>query len=150
MGALAGRNGRHRSRLAGAAVLTLALAAPAAAGAKTLVHWSAGGGFTGGMSELVVQRDRSARAVKDGDAGTAREFKLTRGEWTRLRKRLAASKFRTLHAEYKPPVPVSDGTYESVRYRGHTVSVSTGGVPPGRLERLLTTLYRIYKHHASR
>jgi phosphoserine phosphatase len=152
MGALAGRRGRHRSRLAGAAVLTLtlALAAPAApAGAKTLVHWTAGGGIAGGLgSELTVHRDRSARAVANGDAGSAADFKLMRREWTRLRKRLKAANFRTLRAEYKAPMPVPDGTYESVRYRGHTVTVSTGGVPPGRLERLLTTLYRIYKHHA--
>jgi hypothetical protein len=148
MGALAGRSGRHRSRLAGAAVLTLALAAPAPAGAKTLLRWSTGGGITGGASEMVVHRNHSARAVEGGDAGSAMDFKLTQREWTRLRKRLAASHFRTLHAEYKAPAPVPDGTYESVRYRGHTVTVSTGGVPPGRLERLLTTLYRIYQNHA--
>jgi hypothetical protein len=148
MGALAGRGGRHRSRLAGAAVLTLALAAPApAVAARTLVRWSAGGGFTGGQTEMVVHRDRSARAVRDGDADTAREFKLSRREWKRLHERLAAARFRTLHAEYKAPAPVPDGTFESVRYRGHTVTVSTGGVPPGRLERLLTTLYRIHNRH---
>jgi hypothetical protein len=148
MGALAGRSGRHRSRLAGAAALTLALLAPAPAGAKTLLRWSTGGGIAGSASEMVVHRNHRAHAVEDRDAGSAKDFKLTQREWARLRKRLAASHFRTLHAEYKPPAPVPDGTYESVRYRGHTVTVSTGGVPPGRLERLLTTLYRIYQNHA--
>jgi hypothetical protein len=141
MGALAGRSGRHRPRVAGAAaVLTLALAAPAAA-AETLVTWTGGGGVAGGLSAvLVVHRDHSARATRDGDAAAARRFELSRREWRRRRDRLAAARFLTLPAEFKPPAPVPDATYESVRYRGHTVTVYTGAVPPGRLERLLTTL----------
>ena len=112
--------------------------------------WTGGGGVAGGVSAvLVVHRDHTARATRNGDAAAARRFELARAEWRRLRDRLDAARFRTLPAEFKPPAPVPDGTYETVRYRGHSVTVYTGAVPPGRLERLLTTLYRIYKRHAA-
>jgi hypothetical protein len=148
MGALAGRGGRHRPWLAGAAGLILALAAPAAAHAgPTLVTWEVSGGLIGGQGPAVqILKDRTIRATDDGGTDVAR---ITRREMTRLRDRLEASRFRSLKAEYKPEVIVFDGTVESVRHKGHTVSVTTGAEIPRRLDRLLNTLSRLYGKYAA-
>jgi hypothetical protein len=146
MGALAGRRGRHRAGLAGAALVALLLAAAPADAARRHVSWSYGGGIAGitGTS-LTVFKDRTARALQDGEA---RDFTLGDRAWTRLRSRLRAARFGTLERRYAPPIPVADGTYDTVRYRGRAVTVETDGDPPRRLERLIALLARIHGAHA--
>ena len=65
MGALAGRLGRHRSRIAGAAGLIVALAAPAAAQAgPTLVSWKRVGGLAPmAQPSMKILKDRTIRAT---------------------------------------------------------------------------------------
>jgi hypothetical protein len=140
MGALAGRIRRHRSRLAGAALLALALAAPAEA-RTTKVEWDAGGGLAALHGGLQVYTDHAATWEENGDAA---EVRLTDRQWRKLDARLKASRFRTLKRSYAPEPVIPDSTYETVRYRGRTVGVSTGGEPPRRLERLLRHLARLH------
>jgi hypothetical protein len=147
MGALAGRSGRHRARLAGAAAVTLAagaLAAPADA-ARTKVAWETSGGIAGITAGLTVHADHTGRATQNGE--TAR-FLVTRREWSALNERLRAARFRTLERRYAPEARIPDGTLDVVRHRGHTVTVETGGDPPRRLERLLRHLARLHERHA--
>ena len=89
--------------------------------------------------------DHSARADLNGESA---RFDLTRREWSKLRERLRAARFRTLAPRYAPEPRVLDGTSETVRYRGRTVTVETGGDPPRRLERLLRHLARLQARHA--
>jgi hypothetical protein len=145
MGALARRIGRHRAGLAGAAAVTLALAAPAGAAVKTHVAWTISGGIAGTTAGLTVYTDHSARADVNGERA---RFALTGREWSALRARLRAARFSTLSPRYAPAQRVPDGTSETVRHRGRTVTVETGGDPPRRLERLLRHLSRLHDRHA--
>jgi hypothetical protein len=144
MGALAGRLGRHRAGLAGAAglIAAAALALPAPAASAPLVRWQVTGGLAPRDSSLVVQRDRTARV--DG----VREVTLGAREFRRLKDRLAAARFKTLKRRYEPDVIVADGITQTVRHRGKAVSVATGAEDvPRRLSRLLRVLGRIHDRH---
>jgi len=145
MGALAGRSGRHRAGLAGAALVALLLAAPAQA-APEKVRWETSGGI-GGITgtSLTVFKDRTARAEEHGDE---RAFRVGDRRWGQLQRRLRAARFAGLAREYAPPVRIPDGTLDEVRYRGRTVAVETGGDPPRRLQRLIALLARIHRAHA--
>ena len=145
MGALAGRGGRHRARLAGAAAVALALAAPAGAAGKPQVAWTISGGIAVTTAGLTVYADHHARADVDGERA---RFHLTDREWSTLRARLRAARFGTLAPRYAPAQRVPDGTSETVRHRGRTVTVETGGDPPRRLVRLLRHLSRLHERHA--
>jgi hypothetical protein len=143
MGALAGRIRRHRPRLAGAAAVALAagaLAAPAEA-RTTKVEWDAGGGLAALHGGLQVYTDRTATWEENGHEA---EVRLTDRQWRKLNARLRASRFRTLERSYTPEPVVPDSTFETVRYRGRTVEVATGGDPPRRLERLLRHFTRLH------
>jgi hypothetical protein len=118
--------------------LLLALLAPAPAAASTLVTYSRVGGIAGESTSLVVQRDRHAERMSN--RGDDRSWRLSRRRYRDLRDALRAAHFATLEPSYEPRFVVNDGITESVRFRGHTVSVSTGGDPPPRLERALDKL----------
>jgi hypothetical protein len=145
MGALAGRLGRHRAGLAGAAGLiaaAAALALPAPASSAPLVRWQVAGGLAPRDSSIVVHRDRTARV------DNVREVTLGGREFRRLKDRLAAARFKTLKQSYEPDVIVFDGITQTVRHRGRSVSVSTGAQDvPRRLSRLLRVLGRIHDRH---
>jgi hypothetical protein len=146
MGALAGRIGRHRARLAGAAAVALAagaLAAPAEAARKKL-EWRAGGGIAGISLSLTVYADHTAQAETRGETS---DFTLTAREWRKLTDRLRAARFRSLEETYAPEPIVPDSTYETVRHRGRAVTVWTDGAPPRRLTRLLGYIARLHERH---
>jgi hypothetical protein len=145
MGALAGRRGRHRAGLAGAALLALLLLAAPAHAAATKVRWETGGGIAGITGTvLTVHADRTARAEAFGDAA---DFTLGDRRWAQLGRRLRAARFDTLQRRYRPRLPVADGTFDEVRHRGRAVTVETGGEPPRRLVRLIALLRRIHGAH---
>jgi hypothetical protein len=116
----------------------LALLAPAPAAASTLVSYSRAGGLAGESTSLVVQRDRDAE--RTSNRGEDRSWRLSRDRYRDLRAALRAARFKTLAPSYDPRYVVNDGITETVRIRRHTVSVSTGGDPPRRLERALEQL----------
>jgi hypothetical protein len=123
-----------------ALVLVLALAAPAGA-ATRLVRYDVGGGIAGISERLVVDRDGSAR--QSGDR--TRRFTVSATQLRRLKRELEAARFGSLKRSYRPDVPVSDGTTQSVRYKGFEVSVSTGADVPDRLARVLRRLSNLMR-----
>jgi hypothetical protein len=123
-----------------AVVFVLALAAPAGA-ATRLVRYDVGGGIAGVSERLVVDRDGSAR--QSGD--TTRRFRVSAAQLRRLKHELEAARFGSLKRSYRPDVPVSDGTTQSVRYKGFEVSVSTGADVPDRLARVLRRLSNLMR-----
>jgi hypothetical protein len=141
MGPLARRIGRHRAGLAGAAAVALALAAAPADARTVKVKWDAGGGLAALHGGLTVFTDRSATWVENDERA---DVTLSDRQWRKLGDRLRASRFRTLERRYAPEPVWPDSTYETVRYRGRTVEVATGGEPPRRLERLLRHLARLH------
>ena len=104
-----------------AVMLVLVMAAPAGA-ATRLVRYDVAGGIAGLRTRLVVDRDGNAR--QSGDA--ARRFKVSAAQLRKLKRELEAARFGTLKRSYRPDVPVSDGTTQSVRYRASR-STSTAG-----------------------
>ena len=144
MGALARRLGRHRTRLAGAAGLIAALAAPAAAqAAPRLVSWERAGGLAPtAQPAMTIETDRTIRAIGD-DPAAGTEARISRADKTRIKKRLR--RFGELKRDYGPEgVIVFDGITETVRAKGHTVHASTGGDFPPRLLKLLNLLSRLH------
>jgi hypothetical protein len=118
-----------------AVVLVFALAAPAGA-ATRLVRYDVAGGIAGMSKRLVVDRDGEAR--QSGD--TTRRFKVSAAQLRALKRELEAAHFGSLKRSYRPDVPVSDGTTQSVRYKGIEVNVSTAAKVPDRLGRVLRRL----------
>jgi hypothetical protein len=118
-----------------ALALVLVMAAPAGA-ATRLVRYDVSGGLAGISERLVVDRDGSAR--QSGD--TTRRFKVSATQLRRLKRELEAARFGSLKRSYLPDVPVSDGTTQSVRYKGFEVSVYTGADVPDPLARVLRRL----------
>src|SRR4051794_12074526 len=119
-------------------VVIALLAVPAPAAASTLVTYSRVGGIAGESTSLVVQRDRHAE--RSSNRGDDRSWRLSRKRYRGLRDALRAAHFATLAPRYEPAYVVNDGFTETVRFRGHSVSVSTGADPPPRLERALDML----------
>jgi len=123
-----------------AVVLVLAMAAPAGA-ATRLVRYDVGGGIAGISKRLVVDRDGSAR--QSGDS--TRRFTVSATQLRRLKHELGAARFGSLKRSYRPNVPVSDGTTQSVRYKGFEVSVYSGAEVPDRLARVLRRLSKLMR-----
>ena len=123
-----------------AVVLMLALAAPANA-ATRLVRYDVAGGIAGISKRLVVERDGSAR--QSGD--TMRRFKVSTTQLRRLKRELEAAHFGSLDRSYRPDVPVSDGTTQSIRYKGFEVAVYSGADVPDRLARVLRRLSNLMR-----
>ena len=116
----------------------LALLAPAPAAASTLVTDSRVGGIAGESTSLVVHRDRHAE--RSSNRAGDHSWRLSKKRYRALRRALRAAHFATLEPRYGPEFVVNDGFTETVRFRGHTVSVETGGDPPPRLEHALDKL----------
>jgi hypothetical protein len=116
----------------------LALLVPAPATAATLVDYFRVGGIAGEETHLNVQRDRTATV--ESNRGSKRNWRMSRKRYRHLRSLLRAARFAGLAPRYEPEGVVNDGFTETVRFRGHTVSVETGSDPPRRLERVLTAL----------
>ncbi|MEA2125780.1 MAG: hypothetical protein QOI80_2562 [Solirubrobacteraceae bacterium] len=128
-----------RAPLRLALALVAALALPAGASAKVLVTYTRSGGIAGEMTSLVVERDRDA-SVQDRRQGPD-HFRVSKKRYRALRKALRAAHFATLDPTYGPEQGVvNDGIDETVRFNGHSVTVSTGGDPPARLEKALEKL----------
>jgi hypothetical protein len=125
-------------------VLTVlvALAGAASAEAKTLVRYEVGGGIAGRADRLVVEHNGSAHQT--GDSGK-HEFKVSSERLRGLKRALKAARFASLQRRYAPDRVVVDGMSRLVRYRGRTVTVSTGADVPKRLERVLSRLGRIMR-----
>ena len=119
--------------LAALAVLTVA-AGPAQA--KQLVRYEVSGGFADIHREVVVDTDGSAEAAGE-------RFTVKKSRMRALRRSLREAEFSTLKRRYKPKYPVSDGTVQTVHYRGHSVAIYSGAELPARLERVLTQLNRV-------
>ncbi len=111
------------------------MAAPAGA-ATRLVRYDVAGGLAGVYNRLVVDRDGSAR--QSGDS--TRRFEVSTTQLRRLKRELEDARFGSLKRSYRPKFPVSDGTTQSVRYKGIEVDVYTGADVPDRLARVLRRL----------
>ena len=117
-------------------VLAVLVLSPTAS-ASRLVTYDRAGGLAGEMTSLVVERDRHAELdSRRGDAS----FTVPVKRYRALRRDLRAARFAGLRKHYAPDGVVSDGIDETVRFRGHAVTVSTGGDPPARLVRVLERL----------
>jgi hypothetical protein len=126
------------------AVLTvlLSLGLATAAPAKTLVRYTRSGGIAGEQTALKVNRDGAAKLTRRAD--TPSSFTLTATQLRKLKRALRDAGFATLDADYGPrDGVVADGITETVTYAGRTVSASTGGSPPARLERVLVRLRKL-------
>ena len=129
------RTPRHGLRLL---ALGVGLALPSPAAAATLVTYARSGGIAGDTTALTVHKDR--RAEREDQRTGTKHFRLSQSRYEALRHALIAARFSSLASSYRPPEVVNDGYTETVRFRGKTVSVSTGATPPKRLERVLAKL----------
>ena len=123
-----------------AVMLVLVMAAPAGAAAR-LVRYDVAGGIAGLRTRLVVDRDGNARQ----SGAAARRFKVSAARLRKLKRELEAARFGTLKRSYRPDVPVSDGTTQSVRYRGIEVDVHGGADVPDRPARVLSRLSNLMR-----
>jgi hypothetical protein len=118
-----------------ALLLALAAAAPAGA-ASRLVRYDAGGGISGESSRLIVDTDGSAEQTGRSE----RSFQVSAKRLRTLKSALRDAHFSTLKRRYAPDRPVFDGITQSVRYKGYTVSLSSGATAPPRFVRVLRLL----------
>jgi hypothetical protein len=130
-----------RRRAALLCVLAL-LTGAASAEARQLTRYDVGGGIAGRADTLVITTGGSA--TQSGSSGD-HEFKLSTRSLRALERDLRAARFSTLRRRYRPRTTVFDGIARSVRYRGKTVSVSTGARYPERLARVLERLARLMR-----
>ena len=128
-----------------AALLTVVavLAGAASAEAKQLTRYDVGGGIAGRVDQLVITT--GGTATQTGSSGDHR-FKLSTRSLRALKRDLRDARFSTLKRRYRPSRTVFDGIGQSVRYRGKTVSVSTGAQYPKRLARVLERLARLMRN----
>jgi hypothetical protein len=129
-------------RLTFLVALVVCLAAPATAGAKQLTRYDVGGGIAGRYDRLIVATDGEAHQT--GDSGE-HDFTVSSKNLRALKRALKAAKFSTLKRRYKPEFQVFDGTVQSVRYRGKTVTVYTAAEIPKRLSKVLSRISRILR-----
>jgi hypothetical protein len=123
--------------------LAAALLAAAPAQAKELVRYQVSGGIAGLSEQLVVRTGGSARQTSRREA--TRRFRLSAAQMRALRRDLRDAKFPSLSRHYGPSYPVADGIAQTVRYRGRSVTVETGGDPPEPLRKVLRRLSRIMR-----
>lgn len=133
--------GRRRLIIALAALA--ALTGAASAEARQLTRYEVSGGIRGAYDRLTIATDGAAHQT--GDSGEHR-FTVSSERLRGLKRALKAARFSTLKRQYKPKFIVFDGTVETVRYRGRSVSVSTGANVPRRLQRVLRRLSRIFRY----
>ena len=120
-----------------------ALTGAASADAKRLTRYDVGGGIAGRVDHLVIST--GGTATQSGSSGEHR-FKLSTRRLHALKRDLEAARFGSLKRRYRPSRTVFDGIGQSVRYRGKTVSVSSGAKYPKRLARVLGRLARLMRH----
>jgi hypothetical protein len=119
-----------------------ALTGAASADAKQLTRYDVGGGIAGRVDQLVITT--GGTATQSGSSGDHR-FKLSTRQLRDLKRDLKAARFDSLKRRYRPSRTVFDGIGQSVRYRGKTVSVSSGAKYPKRLARVLERLARLMR-----
>ena len=130
-------------RLAVVLALLVVLAVPAAADAKRLVRYDAGGGLAGRSATLIIDRGGSARQT--GNRSATQRFRVSAKQLRALKRELTAARFSSLKRSYRPAYTVADGITEVVTYNGRAVSVSTGAKVPKRLDRVLSRLSRLMR-----
>ena len=131
-------------RIAALLTVLVALGVAAPAAAKTLTRYEVGGGLAGRYDRLIVATDGAAHQT--GDSGDHR-FKVRAMQLRALKRELKAAKFRTLKRRYEPDGQVFDGTTETIRYRGRTITVSSGADIPARLARVLGRVSRMLRSY---
>lgn len=119
-----------------------ALTGAASADAKRLTRYDVGGGIAGRADRLVITT--GGTATQSGSSGDHR-FRVPTRQLRDLKRDLRAARFGSLKRRYRPSRPVFDGIGQSVRYRGKTVSVSSGAQYPKRLARVLERLARLMR-----
>ena len=123
-------------------VLAALLAGAASAEAKQLTRYDVGGGIAGRVDHLVITT--GGTATQTGSSGD-HKFQPLDSSLRALKRDLRDARFSTLKRRYRPSRTVFDGIGQSVRYRGKTVSVSTGAEYPRRLARVLERLARLMR-----
>ena len=123
--------------------LLAALTGAASVEAKQLTKYQVGGGLAGRFNELTIQTD--GKAKQTGDSGDHR-FTVSAKRLRSLKRALKAARFKTLKRAYSPEGQVFDGTTEVIRYRGRSVSVSSGAEIPKRLAAVVSRLSRIMRY----
>ena len=120
-----------------------ALGGAASADAKQLTRYEIGGGIAGHYDKLVIST--GGTADQTGDSGE-HHFRVSSTRLHALKRALRAARFSTLKRQYKPKFQVFDGTVQSVRYRGKTVSIYSGAENiPNRLERVIRRVSRLMR-----
>ena len=84
-------------------------------------------------------------AHQTGDGGEHR-FTVSAKRLRGLKSALKAASFKTLKRSYEPKGQVFDGITQIVRYRGRSVSISTGAEVPPRLAKVINRLSRILRY----
>jgi hypothetical protein len=120
-------------------------ATTATADAKLLVRYDVTGGLRGMSERLTVDDGGTAR--KAGRRTSPSHYRVSSKQLRALKRDLKAARFSSLKRVYGSKGVVNDGITQTVAYKGHQVSVSTGGDPPARLERLLRRLSRLMNAH---
>jgi hypothetical protein len=130
-------------KLAVLVVLLATFATTASAEAKRLVRYDITGGIAGISERLVVDTDGSA--FQTGRRGGDQRFTVSAKQLRALKRELKAAHFRSLKRRYEPDLRVFDGTTQTVRHNGRSVSVFTGADVPARLARVLRRLSRVMR-----
>ena len=123
-------------------ILAAFLTGAASAEAKQLTRYDVGGGIAGRADHLVIST--TGAATQTGSSGD-KSFQLSPRSLRALKRDLRDARFSTLKRRYRPRRTVFDGIGQSVRYRGKTVSVSSGAQYPKRLARVLERLARLMR-----
>jgi hypothetical protein len=123
--------------------LLATFATTASAEAKRLVRYDITGGLVGISERLVVDTDGSA--FQTGRRGGDQRFTVSATQLRALKRELKAARFRSLKRRYEPDFRVFDGTTQTVRHNGRSVSVYTGADVPARLSRVLRRLSRLMR-----
>jgi hypothetical protein len=128
-------------RLALLLAVLVTFAATASAEAKQLVRYDVSGGIAGMSEHLTVSTGGTARQT--GKRTSPTSSKVSSKEFRGLKHDLKAARFKSLKKSYRPRYVVNDGITQTVTYKGHTVSVSTGSKAPKRLQPVLERLGRL-------
>jgi hypothetical protein len=123
--------------------LLATFATTASAEAKRLVRYDITGGIAGISERIVIDTDGSA--VQTGRRNADERFTVSAKQLRALKRELKAARFRSLKRRYEPDFRVFDGTTQTVRHNGRSVSVFTGANVPARLARVLRRLSRVMR-----
>ncbi len=123
--------------------LLATFATTASAEAKRLARYDLTGGIAGIHEWMVIDTDGTA--VQTGRRGGDQRFTVAAKHLRALKRELKAARFRSLKRRYEPAIRVFDGTTQTVRHNGRSVSVYTGADVPARLARVLRRLSRVMR-----